>query len=111
MTIHKNFVTEAKKAKRKKKPFNTISYTTGDIALNIDRFNQAMGTSKGNEVGIGGEGSLCEAKRYVRRYYIRPQNKEDIFHWRGKGAGQELKKSTRGAAPLPNQKLFENNQK
>ncbi len=43
--------------------------------------------------------------------YIRPQNKEDIFHWRGKGAGQELKKSTRGAAPLPNQKLFDNNKK
>lgn len=41
--------------------------------------------------------------------YVRPLNKEDIFDWRGKGAGQELKKSTRGAAPLPNQKLFENN--
>ena len=43
--------------------------------------------------------------------YVRPLNKEDIFRWRGKGAGQELKKSTRGAAPLPNQKLFENNKK
>ena len=43
--------------------------------------------------------------------YVRPLNKADIFNWRGKGAGQELKKSTRGAAPLPNQKLFENNQK
>ena len=43
--------------------------------------------------------------------YVRPQNKEDIFHWRGKGAGQELKKSTRGTAPLPNQKLFDNNKK
>lgn len=41
--------------------------------------------------------------------YIRPLNKKDIFNWRGKKAGQELKKSTRGAAPLPNQKLFENN--
>ena len=40
--------------------------------------------------------------------YVRPLNKEDIFNWRGKGVGQELKKSTRGAAPLPNQKLFEN---
>lgn len=39
--------------------------------------------------------------------YIRPQNKDDIFEWRGKGAGMELKKSTRGAAPLPNQKLFD----
>ena len=39
--------------------------------------------------------------------YVRPLSKEDIFVWRGKGAGQELKKSTRGAAPLPNQKLFE----
>ena len=43
--------------------------------------------------------------------YFRPQNKEDVFNWRGKGAGQELKKSTRGAAPLPNQKLFDNNKK
>ena len=43
--------------------------------------------------------------------YVRPQNKEDIFNWRGKGVGQELKKSTRGAAPLPNQKLFENTKK
>ena len=43
--------------------------------------------------------------------YIRPLNKEDIFNWRGKGAGQQLKKSTRGAAPLPNQKLFDNNKK
>ena len=43
--------------------------------------------------------------------YVRPLNKEDIFKWRGKGAGQELKKSTRGAAPLPNQKLFENTKK
>ena len=43
--------------------------------------------------------------------YVRPRNKEDIFNWRGKGVGQELKKSTRGAAPLPNQKLFENSKK
>lgn len=43
--------------------------------------------------------------------YIRPLNKQDIFNWRGKKAGQELKKSTRGEVPLPNQKLFENNQK
>ena len=43
--------------------------------------------------------------------YVRPLNKADIFNWRGKGAGQELKKSTRSAAPLPNQKLFENTKK
>ncbi|MBR5541255.1 MAG: hypothetical protein IKU64_02700 [Bacteroides sp.] len=43
--------------------------------------------------------------------YIRPLNKEDIFNWRGKKAGQELKKSVRGAAPLPNKKIFENNKK
>ena len=67
----KSFI-EAKK--RKKKPYSSITYTTGDVALNIGRFNQAFGTAEGSEVGIGGEGSLCEAKRYVRRYYIRPQN-------------------------------------
>ena len=43
--------------------------------------------------------------------YIRPLSKKDIFIWRGKKAGQELKKSTRGAAPLPNKKLFENKKK
>lgn len=62
------------KKRRKNKPYQSINYTTGDIALNIDRFNQAMGTQEGNEVGIGSEGALCEAKRYVRRYYVRPQN-------------------------------------
>ena len=38
--------------------------------------------------------------------YIRPLDKEDIFKWRGKKAGQELKKSNRSAAPLPNHNLF-----
>ena len=38
--------------------------------------------------------------------YVRPLNKKDIFNWRGKKEGQGLKKSTRGAAPLPNKKLF-----
>lgn len=38
--------------------------------------------------------------------YIRPLSKQDIFHWRGKSADQQLKKSTRSGAPLPNQNLF-----
>lgn len=38
--------------------------------------------------------------------YIRPLDKEDIFEWRGKNAGQELKKSNRSAVPLPNHNLF-----
>lgn len=38
--------------------------------------------------------------------YIRPLDKEDIFNWRGKKSGHELKKTTRGIAPLPNQDLF-----
>ena len=38
--------------------------------------------------------------------YIRPLDKEDIFEWRGKKAGQELKKSNRSAVPLPNHNLF-----
>jgi hypothetical protein len=73
MTQNTKTFIEAKKRKRKK-PYSSVTYTTGDIGLNIDRFNQAFGTTEGGEVGIGGEGSLCEAKRYVRRYYIRPQN-------------------------------------
>ena len=38
--------------------------------------------------------------------YIRPLDKEDIFEWRGKKAGQELKKSNRSAVPLHNHNLF-----
>lgn len=37
--------------------------------------------------------------------YIRPTDKEDIFHWRGKNASQELKKSERKSVPLPNMDL------
>lgn len=33
--------------------------------------------------------------------YIRPRNKEDIFNWRGKKAGEELKKTVRREVPLP----------
>ena len=72
-------INETKK-RRKKKPFSSVSFTTGDIGVNIDRFNQAMGSMEGSEAGVGGCGALSEeielqeAKRYVRRYYIRPQN-------------------------------------
>jgi hypothetical protein len=70
MTINFN---EAKRKKRKnKKPYDSIGYTTGDIGLNIGRFNQAMGTADSFNGTEGG--ALTEAKRYVRRYYIRPQN-------------------------------------
>lgn len=80
-------IEEAKKSKRKhrakKTPYSSVTYTTGDIGLNIDRFNTAMGTADigdseadgGTSEGSGlGESVLTEAKRYVRRYYIRPQN-------------------------------------
>lgn len=67
MTKNKNI----SKKRKKQQPFSSISYTTGDIGLNIDHFNSLMGTA--GEGGEGGSG-LTEAKRYVRRYYIRPQN-------------------------------------
>lgn len=38
--------------------------------------------------------------------YIRPRDKEDIFNWRGKKAGEELKKNTRRPLPLPNHDLL-----
>ena len=38
--------------------------------------------------------------------YIRPLDKEDIFEWRGKKGGQELKKRNRSPVPLPNHNLF-----
>lgn len=74
-------IEEARKPKHscKKKPFSSMSITTGDIGLNIDRFNTAMGTADlgdsdaGEGAGLGEE-LITEAKRYVRRYYIRPQN-------------------------------------
>lgn len=40
--------------------------------------------------------------------YIRPLDKQDIFNWRGKKAGQELKKSERKSVPLPNSDLLKN---
>lgn len=71
MTENKN-----KTRKRKRKaPYSSMSITTGDIGLNINRFNQAFGTADlGGTENVGGGTALSEAKRYVRRYYIRPQN-------------------------------------
>lgn len=56
------------KKRKRKAPFDSISYTTGDIELNINRFNQSFGTDEASGT------ALSEAKRYVRRYYIRPMN-------------------------------------
>ena len=39
--------------------------------------------------------------------YLRPIDKYDIFNWRGKKAGDQLKKNVRGPVRLPNQSLFE----
>ena len=76
MTINKRALVETKQRRRKKKmPCDSVSYTTGNINLNIDKFNQAAGTAFGAVSNEGAEGgTLCEAKRYVRRYYIRPMN-------------------------------------
>ncbi len=38
--------------------------------------------------------------------YIRPQNKEDIFEWRGKKAGEVLRKSTRKPLNAPKRELI-----
>ena len=75
MTINKVSITEAKKTRRKKKsPYDSISYTTGDIDLNISRFNTAMGSAESMSDNAAENSALTEAKRYVRRYYIRPMN-------------------------------------
>lgn len=71
-----NITEKKKRVHRRKKPtYDFMSITTGDIGLNINRFNTAMGTS---DLALAGgtceSGGLTEAKRYVRRYYIRPQN-------------------------------------
>lgn len=74
--------------KSRKTPYDFMKYTTGNIDLNVNHFNKRMGTfglgvdmgetpdtigDFGNSAESAG-GALCEAKRYVRRYYIRPQN-------------------------------------
>lgn len=77
--------------RKKKKPYDSITYTTGDIGLNIDFFNKIYGTNTkdntvegdiesetstdgaNSDMGEAG-GALTEAKREVRRYFIRPQN-------------------------------------
>ena len=85
----KTTLDERKKRKIKKRPYDSISYLTGDIGLNIDFFNKRVGTADAlvdtatpdslttstSDGGGDTDGvALCEAKRYVRRYYIRPQN-------------------------------------
>lgn len=86
MPAEKSLV-EKKKRRARKRKYDSVSYLTGDIGLNIDFFNKRMGTadtltdvgategSEGANEGTTSSGTgLCEAKRYVRRYYIRPQN-------------------------------------
>ncbi|MBR2606407.1 MAG: hypothetical protein IKC70_00520 [Bacteroidaceae bacterium] len=53
--------------------------------------------------------------RYLENFvwfdYIRPMDKDDIFHWRGKHKGQELKKIKRGSIPLPTLDRFKKDNK
>lgn len=85
---NQNILVEKKKSK--KKAMDSITYTTGDPALNIKFFNRSMGTdfskdissetnSLNSDSGVSSEvagdgGALTEAKRETKRYYIRPQN-------------------------------------
>ncbi len=54
-------------------------------------------------------------ERYLDNFvwfdYIRPLNKDDIFHWRGKRKGQELKKIKRSSIPLPTLDKFKQDDK
>ena len=54
-------------------------------------------------------------ERYLDNFawfdYIRPLNRDDVFHWRGKNKGQELKKIKRGSIPLPTLDRFNDNKK
>lgn len=88
-------------AKKKKKPYSSMTITTGDPVYNMQEFNKRSGGSYLNGTidpgfaeeanassseaageSVGGEGGMAEelkvineAKRYVRRYYVRPLNK------------------------------------
>ena len=46
-----------------------------------------------------------ENKQFIENFvwfdYVRPVSKEDIFNWRGKGAGKELKVIRKDRVPLP----------
>lgn len=48
-------------------------------------------------------------KRYLPTFawfdYIRPRDKDDIFEWRGKRSGQELRKTTRRPVTAPSRQL------
>ena len=54
MIDNKTIVNEAKKTRRKKKPYDSTSYLTGSIALELDRFNHAMGTDIPDNFGSPG---------------------------------------------------------
>ena len=91
---HKEPLMEKKAKKRKVKPYDSITYTTGCPSLNIDFFNSRFGTDELDDASCadadcafaGGDTvaeALAEAKdaentvkpkRYIKRYYIRPQN-------------------------------------
>ena len=53
--------------------------------------------------------------RYLENFvwfdYIRPLSKYDVFYWRGKNKGQELKKIKRSSIPLPTLDRFNENKK
>jgi hypothetical protein len=84
---HKAPLTEKKHKKRRKQPYDSISHTTGFPELDINFFNNSFGTGDlgdSSESDCAGDysESLLEAageeekkpKRYIKRYYIRPQN-------------------------------------
>jgi len=82
---HKEPLTEKRHKRRTKQPYDSITYTTGYPELNMNFFNNKFGT---NDLGVMdsasnescGEGdvscseSLTEAKREIKRYYVRPFN-------------------------------------
>ena len=49
-------------------------------------------------------------ERYLENFvwfdYVRPISKEDVFYWRGKRRGEELKKIKRASVPLPSLDRF-----
>ena len=47
------------------------------------------------------EPSKMQLANFAWLGYMRPRNKDDIFHWRGKSSDQKLKKIVRREVPLP----------
>lgn len=91
-------------------PFDDDSLMIGMNHLETTQLRLFMNSGKVSRLWAeGGEGTLYplaltpSSERYLERFawfdYIRPLSPDDVFNWRGKRQGSELKKSVTHTAP------------